>query len=339
MKPPSAGPPLAPWPFLCGLPVRFIPDGLINETWCVGDPPVSVVQRVGPMYTAELHGDIEAITEHVASKGVLTPRLLRTGEGGLCHVADDGGVWRAMNWIPGKSPHRMEGPAMAAEAGHLVARWHAALDDLEHTFAFVRPEAHDTPLQLQFMEGALQAWPEHRLRGPVSSLAEEVLSRWEDWEGTLEAPRRISHGDLKISNLRFSEAGEALCLLDLDTLGMLSLDVELGDAWRSWCNVSDENSEEACFDLSLFGASAQAYLAQRPLERELLERLPAGVERICLELAARFAADALNERYFGWNPEVAPTWGDHNLLRARGQLALGRHVRSQRLEMERILLH
>ncbi|MCA9494553.1 MAG: hypothetical protein KC621_31715, partial [Myxococcales bacterium] len=53
-----------------------------------------------------------------------------------------------------------------------------------------------------------------------------------------------------------------------------------------------------------------------------------GVERICTELAARFARDALEERYFGWNPRFGGR-GEHNLLRARGQAALARSVRAQ----------
>ena len=299
---------------------------------------MAVVQKVAPLFTPEIHRDIEAITAHVAGKGLLPPRLLRTQEGALCHVDADKTPWRAMNWIPGQSPLRMEGMAMAEQAGRLTARWHLALDDLEHEFSFVRPEAHDTPLFMQLLEGALRAHSDHRLRDPVALLAEEVMEAWSAWQGDLEGVRRICHGDLKISNLRFSAGGEALTLLDFDTVGMLTLDVELGDAWRSWCNVSDEDSVDACFDMDLFEASAAGYLEECPLDREMRERLPAGVERICLELVARFAADALNESYCGWDPDVAKGRGEHNLLRARGQWALARNVRALRTDMERVLL-
>ena len=46
-----------------------------------------------------------------------------------------------------------------------------------------------------------------------------------------------------------------------------------------------------------------------------------GAERIALELSCRFALDALDESYFGWNPRFGGR-GEHNLLRARGQAAL-----------------
>jgi aminoglycoside phosphotransferase (APT) family kinase protein len=147
----------------------------------------------------------------------------------------------------------------------------------------------------------------------------------------------VAHGDLKISNLRFTEEGEGLCLLDLDTMGQLPLSVELGDAWRSWCNPAAEDSDETAFSLELFEASARAYLAESPQPAEVREQLGAGIERICLELAARFAADALEESYFGWSAEVAPSRGEHNLLRARGQLALASSVIRQRSAIEAIL--
>ena len=62
-----------------------------------------------------------------------------------------------------------------------------------------------------------------------------------------------------------------------------------------------------------------------------------GLERICLELASRFCADALRESYFGWDAERFPSHGYHNLVRARGQLDLHRQVRAARAERARVL--
>jgi len=82
--------------------------------------------------------------------------------------------------------------------------------------------------------------------------------------GGLDLPERACHGDLKISNLRFSAAEstgpiEGVCLLDLDTIGPQTLAAEMGDAWRSWCNPSGEDEPERVrFDFELFAASARA---------------------------------------------------------------------------------
>ena len=61
-----------------------------------------------------------------------------------------------------------------------------------------------------------------------------------------------------------------------------------------------------------------------------------GLERIALELAARFARDALEESYFGFDPAFGGR-GEHNLLRARGQAALARSVAANRSTLEAVV--
>jgi len=324
------------WPALEGRAVRVLEGGLINRSYRVGDPPVAALQRLHPVFEPAVNRDIAAITAHLAGRGMPTPRLLTTGAGDLFHLDEEGGCWRALSWVAGRTFHKLTDPRLAVEAGRLVGRWHAACDDLDHEFAFSRPGAHDTDAHMAKLAAALDDWPDHRLREAVAPLAEEVLGAWARWSGRRDLPPRIAHGDLKISNLRFDGVGRGICLLDLDTMAWLPLDVELGDAWRSWCNPATEDTP-ARFDLELFAASARGYLSARPIAPDVLEALPAGVERICLELTGRFAADALEESYFGWSEAVAPTRGDHNLLRARGQLELARAVSAARGEMVDIL--
>jgi Ser/Thr protein kinase RdoA (MazF antagonist) len=330
-------PPLQAWRCFSGHPTTPLEGGLINGTWAVGEPPVGVIQCLSPIFSPEVNRDIAVITAHLEKKGVLTPRLIPTDAGALWFESANGACWRALTWLPGRTHHNVNDASLAFEAGSMVARWHLALEDLNHSFHFSRPGAHDTNAHMQFLQDATTGAPGHRLAGPVAALAEGILSAWHSWEGRLEGPPQLAHGDLKISNLHFSAQGRAIALLDLDTMGYLSLDVELGDAWRSWCNPVAEDAAETVFDLDLFEASARGYLANRALSSEDREALPGGVERICLELAARFAADAIHESYFGWNPSVAAGRGEHNLLRASGQFCLAQSVRTQRQKMERAL--
>ena len=325
------------WPALADRPVRPLDGGLINDTWSVGDPPVAVLQRQHTLFPPAVNEDIEAVTAHVAGRGLTTPRPLRTADGALHRLDEDGRCWRALTWVGGRTVHRLTDPAMAAEAGDLVARWHRATEDLEHDFRHVRPGAHDTPAHMERLRRALDEHPDHRLRPQVAPLADQLLAAWARWQGELELPVRVVHGDLKISNLRFDEQGLGHCLLDFDTLSRQPLAVELGDAARSWCNPRGEDVAEASVDLELFGAAFGAWLRRYPQPPAWRATLVCTLERICLELAARFAADALAEAYFGWNPDVAPTRGDHNLLRARGQASLGASVARQRGELLRLL--
>ena len=321
-------PPLQHWPTLSSLSARRLSGGLINETFAVGDPPQAVLQRLHPVFPGRVCVDIDAVTHHLDAQLFVTPKLIPTVDGALWEDSDQG-PWRALSWVPGETVEQVQGPAQAAQAGALVARWHKALAGLKHDFVFSRPLAHHTPHHMEMLERAVAEHPGHRLAAKVRPLADAVLQAWGQWAGDLDEPTQFAHGDLKISNLRFTAAGEGLCLLDLDTMGQLPLSVELGDAWRSWCNTATEDAPQARFDLSLFHASAQGYLSERALPAWQRELLPLGVQRICLELSARFLADALNESYFGWDRNKAPTRGAHNLIRGAGQLSLAQSVQSQ----------
>jgi Ser/Thr protein kinase RdoA (MazF antagonist) len=330
-------PPLAAWPALAALPARPLAGGLINTTWAVGEPPVAVVQALHPIFRPEVNLDIDAVTAWLAAEGMLTPRPLSTADGALWTLSE-GRCFRALSWVPGQSFDRLRDPSLAAQAGALVGRWHRATSGFQHDFHFRRPGAHDTEAHLGKLRAAVEGGRAHRLHARVARLAERIEAGWRRWGGDLGEPTRVAHGDLKISNLRFDELGRGLCLLDLDTMGHLPLSVEMGDAWRSWCNPRGEDVEEADFDLRLFEASASGWLGEMPLPREQREALVWGLERIALELSARFAADALLEAYFGWDPRVAAGRGEHNLLRAMGQCSLAEQAARARGEIERVLL-
>ena len=130
-----------------------------------------------------------------------------------------------------------------------------------------------------------------------------------------------------------------LCLIDLDTVGPGLLAFELGDAWRSWCNRHGEDQPQAAFDLGILAASLDGYRAGigRPLQDDERRALLLGLEWVSLELAVRFCTDALEESYFGWDPEAFPTRGDHNLVRAQGQWSLHEAVVASRAERTQLL--
>ena len=317
-------PSLAAWRCLRGEPIFAAPDaGLINHTWLSGAPPKFVVQRVNPLFAPSVHEDIEAVTAHLSAHGMVTPRLVRTDAGGLCSVAGDGAAWRVFDFLPGRTHHRVSSPKLAYEAATLVGRFHTTMDSLQWDYRHVRSGAHDTVLHMHRLDSAVHG-------GEPRAIADGILELWRTWEGSLDLPLRHCHGDLKISNLRFTEDGKAICLLDLDTLSRLSLDVELGDAWRSWCNPVGEDGVETFVDLEVLAAAITGYRAVVALPAELRAGLAGALERIALELAARFCRDAVEDNYFGWNAERFPTRVAHNLFRAAGQLNLARSARTLR---------
>ncbi len=329
--------------------------GLINETYLVqrggalvqgsgalasGDDaaPGFILQRVNPIFSPAIHENIRAVTEHLAAKGLETPRLLPTRDDRLYLDLGQEGCWRLMTRVPGESFDQVRSAEQARAAGALVARFHSALNDLRHCFRPLGIELHNTPAHLANLQSALRAHVDHPLHGDVKRLAESIAPAFNTWEDLGELPLRPAHGDLKFNNLLFRAEREPVALIDLDTLSPLPLMIELGDAWRSWCNPSGEEEAEVVLDLGIFASSLEGYLGALEFEIKAAERrsLAFGIERLSLELAARFAADALQESYFAWDRERFETAGAHNFARARRQFQLYERAvdtREQRLAL------
>src|SRR6185503_124992 len=88
------------------------------------------------------------------------------------------------------------------------------------------------------------------------------------------------------------------------------------------------------FDLPIFAAAISGFRREADdlLTPDEHVSIVTGLETVCIELAARFAVDVFEDRYFGWDASRFPSRRAHNLVRARGQLELGTQVRSARGE-------
>jgi len=312
--------------------VSPIAIGLINRTFAVarGDERF-VLQRLHPIFAGEVNLDIEAITDRLAAEGLDTPRLVRTTAGDAW-VEADGAVHRVLSWVEGRTIEKVKEPGTARVAAGLVARFHRALLGFDHRFHFSRPGAHDTPKHLETLREALRAHVDHANASAIRPIAERILAHADALVAVPELPARIIHGDLKISNVLFSDdLSQAIALVDLDTMARSTLAIELGDALRSWCNPAGEEAlgvvDEAVFEAAMEGYAETA--VGFPSAEEVASIVP-GFETIALELAARFCADALNESYFGWDPERYASRSEHNRVRAASQLGLAEAVRGRR---------
>jgi Ser/Thr protein kinase RdoA (MazF antagonist) len=317
-----------------GARVRPIESGLINQTFVVEGASAGrfVLQRLHSVFPATVNEDIEVVTSHIAARGLVTPRLLRTRNGGLW-VEHDGVIWRALTWVDGLSLDRVDDPGQAREAGALLARFHRAVSDLRHDFRNARHGVHDTSRHLANLRQALVAHAGHPRFAAVEPLARRILAAANGLSPLADVSARIVHGDPKLNNILFdADRARAICLIDLDTLARMRLPLELGDAFRSWCNPAGEDSSRASFSLELFAAGVEGYAAE---VRELVtpaewRDIVTATEAICVELAARFCADALNESYFAWNPEAFPSRSEHNQARAESQLNVAGSLAGQR---------
>lgn len=308
--------------------------GLIHQTFRVEREGVSiaVLQRLHPIFGPEVNEDLDVLTMVIEARGMLTPRLIRT-ELGQSHIEHDGHVWRALTFIPGRTLTEVSSPTIARAAGVLAGRFTRALDGVSHTFAFTRAGVHDTAAHLAGLEAAM-AQPDTVDAHPI---AEAILAHARGLAPLPVTRRRIVHGDLKITNLLFaSDRDEGVAVVDLDTMAHGTLAVELGDALRSWCNPAGE-SREGGIVLPLFAAALEGLRASGlTVDPDERDAIALGVETISTELAARFARDAFEDRYFGWDASKFPSRRAHCRARAASQLTLARSIRACRGELERI---
>ena len=310
---------LVNWSFEDTVTIKQVTSGLINQTYIVCAPgpslscsaltPTSSLPVYTKTSTPSQRRWCERSCPHqsyclvqTVTSGTLT---LKAGCGGPSITS---GIARSKNFIHPMTPVRP-----AALSADFIA--------LSRVLLGLSKCATDSFRYLARLQQAVASTIAGTACGSqVAPLAAELQQAWDNWSGSSDLPTRIIHGDLKISNVRFQDR-QALCLIDLDTLAQGTLDIELGDAMRSWCNPASEDSLETHFDLALFESAmwvrCRAARAAPPSHHEWSAIAP-GIERICIELAARFAWDALAECYFGFNEQYGGR-GEHNLLRARGQ--------------------
>ncbi len=314
--------------------------GNINDTYAVRAPLGQyVLQRLNPIFKPEIHHDIAQVTTHLARAGLTTPRLMPTRDGQWWVTLADGGVWRLQTFIHGVVHSQAPQAHWCAAAGVLLARFHAALANYTEPFRAPRLGVHDTPKHLRLLRDALAHHTAHQAFSQVERLAHVILQRAERLQDMQALPERVVHGDAKLNNIIFAEDASARALIDLDTLNRMPITLELGDALRSWCNPQGENQGQIHFSVDYFAAALRGYQNAQPnfLTPQEVAMLPDAVETIALELASRFARDALEESYFGWDSTHYKAAWEHNMHRAQSQLALANSYAQQRTEVMRIM--
>jgi hypothetical protein len=341
---------------------RTVKVGNINDTYimttCAEDGLYRnyTVQKLNhhvfrhPQWVAE---NAYAVTTHMerkqAAEGLTDLRrrvlhLYRREDGSFFYRTEKGEYWRVLSYIYDSHCGRETDFSALYGTGYAFGRFQRSLLDFPaETLRNTIPDFHNTPRRFSALRAAAVRDAMDRAREAEPELnylfsMEPHIARLEVLHQAGKLPLRVIHGDTKSNNVMFDNStGAPLAVVDLDTVMPGYMAHDFGDAVRFACNTASEDEEDlsaVSLCLDRYTALAKGFLT--PLSSVITEieeqTLPDGVLIITLELAARFLTDYLEgDVYFKCDKS------NHNLHRARCQIALAKDISSKMDEMHRIL--
>lgn len=334
--------------------------GNMNDTYLVrvreGQDSLSfILQRLNPqvfLRPALIMHNLRVLDRHVRPKLLADPNrrwelptIIPDRNGTDYYIDQDGAFWRAQSFVADtESFDIIASEAQAEQAGRALGFFHALIHDLPaHLLHDTLPGFHVTP-------GYLAQYAELAPTPPRPDLSAEALfchrfiAERQEVGGLLEAACRRGellvcpiHGDPKLANILFAcDTGEAISLIDLDTVKPGLLHYDIGDCLRSCCNLGGEDAlvSEVSFDLAYCAAILRGYLPQVAsfFSAADYHYLYDAVRLIAFELGVRFFSDHLagDECFKIKRP-------DHNLQRAMVQFALCRSIEAQESGIKNIV--
>lgn len=335
--------------------------GLINKTFIVrskeGDKVYHyVLQTVNTAvftHPKELIRNISSVTDFLREKikqsggdaSRETLCLIPTHDGALYYIDPDGKFWRMYNYIEGARTYDLvENDEMFYRCGKGFGHFQRLLADYPaDTLYPTIPRFHDTPNRLCDFKRAI----EENRAGRAAQVAREIagyLAHADFCDCVTkyiengEVPVRVTHNDTKLNNIMIDcRSGEAICVIDLDTVMPGSALYDFGDAIRYGANnaVEDEKDlSKVYLRKDLFRAFTKGFLeeASSSLTERELALIPESAVLMTLECGMRFLGDYLNgDVYFGIR------YPEHNLDRARTQLKLVNDMLANLDEMHAIV--
>ena len=321
--------------------LEIIDSGLINNTWVVKDngKPRSVIQRVNKIFPKEINKDIDNITKFLLKNNFKTPLIIPSITGEI-FIEIDGYVWRHLSYIEGHNYNCLKNKKQARSAGELLGRFHKIFNNCDYNFSYVKKYHYNFSHYKEEITKTLINKKDHRNINIVKEISNQIFNLSELIPNLDDSHLRKVHGDPKITNIIFNDNDEAICLIDLDTLGERPIYYEIGDALRSWCNQKSEDHEDSILSLSYFKNVVEGYAVEgRDILKKIeYENILPSFLFITLELSARFCVDALNESFFSWNNKIYNSHSEHNIIRSKGQLNLAKQIQDNFDALQKVVL-
>jgi Ser/Thr protein kinase RdoA (MazF antagonist) len=346
--------------------IREFGNGNINNTFLVtleekidsiGNKHF-ILQRINTLVFRQpelVMRNMHIATEHVLRRLALNPpcagrrwelpRVLLTQDGKDHWLDSEGSFWRAISFIEGsQSFDTIRDIDHAREVGYALGMFHTLLSDLPaERLADTLEGFHITP-------GYLLHYDEVLVNNSGSRSTEvnyclQFVKKRSGLAHVLENAKaqgrlllRPIHGDPKVNNIMMDIAtGEAIGIVDLDTVKPGLVHYDIGDCLRSGCNPMGEETEkweEIHFETDLCQAILKGYfsMAREFLTANDFHYLYDSVRLMAFELGLRFFTDYLEgDVYFKVRRP------DHNLARALVQFRLTESIESQETAIRSII--
>ncbi|MGB8701751.1 MAG: aminoglycoside phosphotransferase family protein [Thermosynechococcaceae cyanobacterium] len=329
-------------------------SGNINDTFLVSgvgqDEPRFILQRINTrvfqqptwvmrnirIYSEHVHRRLACDPQHPNCRWQV-PRVLFTQNGQDHWIDTHGSFWRAISFIDGsKSFDTIQDLAHAQETGSALGTFHRHVSDLPpDQLADTLEGFHIAPLYLKQYETAI-AETTTPISPEVNYCQQFVRDRrrlayvLEEAKVQGKLPMRTMHGDPKINNILLDAVtGQAISMIDLDTVKPGLVHYDVGDCLRSACNPLGEETEQwesVYFDTDLCQAILKGYLqeSQDFLTENDYDYFYDAIRLIAFELGLRFLTD-----YLAGNVYFKVKSPHHNLVRALVQFKLTASIEAQ----------
>ncbi|MCC8074133.1 MAG: aminoglycoside phosphotransferase family protein [Clostridiales bacterium] len=337
-------------------------SGHINTTYIVsynnnGDIDRYIVQMVnGNVFKNidELMDNIFSVTsflrrvikENGGNEKRETLNFIKTSDGKKYYRDSDGDCYRSYRFVENsKSYDSVDSAELFQKSGEAFGKFQRYLSDFPaQTLYEIIPNFHNTiwryeneflpSVENDIMDRAKLCQSEiefvKKRKSDCSVLVDLINSG--------DLPLRVTHNDTKLNNVIFDEiTGEAVCVIDLDTVMPGLALYDFGDSIRfgaNTCCEDEPDTDKIKIDLDYFEAYARGFLSQagRSLNKCEIDHLAFASKLMTLECGMRFLTDYLNgDTYFKTD------YSEHNLVRARDQFALVKDMELKMKQMEKII--
>lgn len=273
-----------------------------------------------------------------------TLSVVLTKDGNSLYMDDEGGAWRAYDFVPNTISYDLIESAKDFKAsGVAFGNFQKLLADFPiETLHYTIENFHHTPSRFETFVKAV----EEDVVGRKASIQKEIdfIMNEKDFVHTLwnhhkngDLPLKVTHNDTKLNNVLFDKTtNKAICIVDLDTvMPGFSLD-DFGDSIRFGASTALEDEKDLSkvnFDIALYESYVEGFLegADGSLSDLEISLFPVGAKMLTLETGIRFLTDYLQgDVYF------KTAYEDHNLVRAHTQLKLVADMNEKWEEMNEI---